>query len=155
MALDPEVLVPVLERNCQIKAEVVSRDEREAGLRMLLNFGHTLGHAVEALKHYRGILHGEGVAIGMGFAAGRSEELGLSPQGTQERLVDLLERVGLVTALPDFPRRAYLKAISVDKKKRDARIHFVALRGIGRAEAVPLLPEEILPARRPRQGGET
>jgi len=155
MALDPEVLVPVLERNCQIKAEVVSRDEREAGLRMLLNFGHTLGHAVEALKRYRGILHGEAVAIGMAFAAGRSEELGLSPQGTRARLVDLLERIGLATRLPDFPRRAYLKAISVDKKKRDARIHFVALRGIGRAEAVPLLPEEILPARRPRRGSET
>jgi 3-dehydroquinate synthase len=154
LALEPDILVPVLERNCQIKAEVVSRDEREAGLRMLLNFGHTLGHAVEALKHYRGILHGEAVAIGMAFAAGRSEELGLSPQGTRDRLVALLERIGLATALPDFPRRAYLSAISVDKKKRDARIRFVALCGIGRAETVPLLPEEILPARRARRGAE-
>jgi 3-dehydroquinate synthase len=155
LALEPEVLLPVLERNCEIKAEVVSRDEREAGLRMLLNFGHTLGHAVEALKRYRGILHGEGVAIGMAFAAGRSEELGLSPQGTRARLADLLERIGLATGLPDFPRKAYLSAISVDKKKRDARIRFIALRGIGRAEAVPLLPEEILPARGTRRAGRT
>ncbi len=146
MALDPAILLPVLERNCRIKAQVVSRDEREGGLRMLLNFGHTLGHAVEALRQYRGVLHGEGVSMGMVYAAAHSERLGLAPEGTRERLEALLDRIGLPTALPRFERRAYLRAISVDKKKRDARIHFVALRGIGRAETVPLKPEEILPA---------
>ncbi len=145
LALEPDVLLPVLARNCEIKAEVVSRDERETGLRMLLNFGHTLGHAVEALRGYRGVLHGEAVAMGMAFAAHRSEALGLSPEGTAERLMALLERAGLPTGLPDFPRRAYLDALRVDKKKRDRRIRFVALRGIGRADTVPLLPGEILP----------
>jgi 3-dehydroquinate synthase len=146
MALDPPVLVPILERNCRIKATVVSRDEREGGLRMLLNFGHTLGHAVEALKGYRGVLHGEAVSMGMVYAAGHSERLGLAPAGTQERIEALLGRIGLPTKLPSFERRAYLKALSVDKKKRDRRIRFVALRGIGKAETVPLLPSEILPA---------
>jgi 3-dehydroquinate synthase len=145
MALEPEFLIPALERSCAIKAEVVRRDERESGLRMILNFGHTVGHAVEALKRYRGILHGEAVAIGMAFAAARSEALGLSPAGTRDRLVSLLVRAGLPTELPDFPRRAYLQALRVDKKKRESRIRFVALRGIGRVEIVPLLPGEIIP----------
>jgi 3-dehydroquinate synthase len=140
-----ERFLPLLERSCAIKAEVVARDEREAGLRMLLNFGHTLGHAVESLARYRGVLHGEAVAMGMAFAARRSEALGLAPAGTSERLVALLARLGLPTGLPHHPRRAYLAALSVDKKRRDARIHFVALRGIGRAECVPLLPSEIYP----------
>lgn len=144
LALDVEVLLPVVERACAIKAEVVSRDEREADLRMLLNFGHTLGHAIERLRRYRGILHGEAVAIGMVFAARRSEELGLAPAGCTERLEALLRRAGLPTELPDFPRRAYLSALSVDKKRKDTRIRFVALRGIGRAEVVPLAPAEIL-----------
>jgi len=154
---DPELLLPVLERACAIKAEVVARDEREAGLRMLLNFGHTLAHAIEALKRYRGILHGEAVAIGMVFAAERSEALGMAPAGTATRLEALLERLGLPTRPPDFPRRAYLSALRVDKKRRDSHIRFVGLRGIGRAETVPLTPAEILPPRsgRPRRATPT
>lgn len=148
LELEPERLLPVLERNCRIKAEVVSRDEREAGLRMLLNFGHTLGHAVEALAGYRGVLHGEAVAMGMVFAARRSEELDLAPGGTSERLEGLLARAGLPTELPQHPRRAYLQAIAVDKKRRESQIRFVALREIGRAETVPLSPRQILPPRR-------
>ncbi len=146
--LDPAALLPVLERNCAIKARIVARDEREAGLRMLLNFGHTLGHAVEALEGYRRVLHGEAVAMGMAFAAGRSEELGLAPPGTRARLVALLERIGLPVDLPDHPRSAYLRALAVDKKKRAAHLHFVVLRRIGEAETRPLRPAQILPARR-------
>ena len=148
--VDPEVLLPVLERACAIKAEVVGLDEREAGLRMLLNFGHTLAHALETLKGYRGLLHGEAVAIGMAFAARRSETLGLAPAGTAERLEALLAALGLPTRPPDFPRRAYLAALAVDKKRRDAHIHFVVLRGIGRAETLPLPAAEILPPARRR-----
>lgn len=146
LALEAEVLLPFLAANCAIKAGVVTRDERESGERMLLNFGHTLGHAVEALTRYRGVLHGEAVAIGMAFAARRSEDLGLAAPGSAVRLVALLARAGLPTELPAFPHRAYLAAVSSDKKRRDERIRFVALRSIGRAEAVPLRPEEILPA---------
>jgi 3-dehydroquinate synthase len=147
LALEPEVLVPLLERNCEIKAEVVSRDERETGLRMLLNFGHTLGHAIEALSGYRRILHGEAVSMGMVFAARRSEELGFAPEGTVARLAQLLVRAALPTELPPFPRRAYLGAMGVDKKKREGEIRFVVLRGIGGAEVVPLTPAKILPSR--------
>ncbi len=151
--LHPQRLLRVVARACAIKAEVVSRDEREGGLRMLLNFGHTLAHAVEALQGYRGVLHGEAVAMGMVFAARRSEALGRCPKGTAERLEGLVSRFGLPTELPVFPRSAYLAALSVDKKKRDARIRYIVLRGIGRAGAVSLTPREILPAERSRARG--
>lgn len=147
---DPAILLPVLARACAIKAEIVARDERESDLRMLLNLGHTLGHAIEALTHYRGVLHGEAVSIGMVYAARRSEALGLAPAGTALRLEQLLARLGLPRELPDFPRRAYLEALRVDKKRQDARIRYVVLREIGRAETVPLSPAEILPGR-PRE----
>jgi 3-dehydroquinate synthase len=143
---DPELVLEVLERAVAVKTVVVAEDEREAGVRVLLNFGHTLGHAVEALRGYRGVLHGEAVAMGMVFAARRSEALGIAPEGTADRLAALLRRAGLPTELPAFPRRAYLAALRVDKKRQDARLRFVVLKGIGEADTRPLLPEEILPA---------
>jgi len=158
MALDRDALVPVLERAVRIKADVVSRDEREQGLRMLLNFGHTMAHALEALLHYRRLLHGEAVAIGMVYAARRSEALGLATAGTADRLEALCRRFGLPTELLRFERSAYLAALGVDKKRRDSRIHYVVLRGIGRAETTPLTPSEIAAAvprggvRGPRSG---
>jgi 3-dehydroquinate synthase len=158
-ALDRASLESVIERAVRIKAEVVSRDEREQDLRMLLNFGHTLGHAVEALQRYRGLLHGEAVAIGMVFAARRSEALGHAPAGTADRLEALCRRFELPTEPPSFPRRAYLAALRVDKKSRDSRIRFVVLEGIGRARTVPLRAEELAaalpPGPRARRDGAT
>jgi 3-dehydroquinate synthase len=145
MALDRRRLVPALARAIAIKAEIVSQDEREAGPRMLLNLGHTLAHAVEALTGFRSVLHGEAVAMGMVYAARRSEQLGLAAAGIADRIQGLLRRFELPTELPDFPRRAYLAALGVDKKKRDGKIRYVALRRIGRAETVPLSAARILP----------
>jgi 3-dehydroquinate synthase len=151
LALEPEALLPVIERAVAIKADVVAKDERETGLRMLLNFGHTLGHAIEAQAGYRRWLHGEAVAIGMVFAARRSEELGFAPAGTAQRIAALLARAGLPTELPAGPRGAYLAALRVDKKAKDARIRFVVSGGIGSAQTVALRPEEILPTGRARR----
>ena len=145
MALDPRVVIPALERACAIKAEVVRRDEREGGLRRLLNFGHTLAHAIETHARYRGILHGEAVAIGMVFAAERSEMLGFAPAGTRDRIAGVLERAGLPTRPPQRSRGAYLSAIAVDKKKEGGRIHFVVSKGIGRADTALLGPRDIIP----------
>jgi 3-dehydroquinate synthetase len=89
--------------------------------------------------------------MGMVYAARRSESLGVAPAGSARRLADLLARFGLPTELPPFARGAYLSALRVDKKKKDARIHFVILRGIGRAETLPLAPAEIAPAARRRR----
>ena len=148
LELEPSELLPMLHRACGIKAEVVSRDEREGGLRMLLNFGHTLGHVVEKELGYRKLLHGEAVSMGMVYAGRRSEELGFAPAGTAERLEALLREVKLPTELPSFPRRAYLSGLRVDKKNVDRHIHFVVLRRIGRAQTVPLTAAEVYPARR-------
>lgn len=145
LRLEPSVVLAVLERACAIKAEVVERDEREGGLRRLLNFGHTLAHAVEAHARYRGILHGEAVAMGMVFAAERSEALGFAPAGTRDRLETLIRRAGLPSRLPTRPRQAYLSAIAVDKKKQGDAIHFVVSKGIGKAGTASLRPRDILP----------
>ena len=142
---DADALQPVVLATARAKLRVVERDPREGDQRRLLNFGHTLAHAIETHARYRGILHGEAVSIGMVFAAERSEALGLSPAGTRDRLAALLERAGLPTRAPDRPRRAYLSAIAVDKKKQGGNIHFVVLKGIGNAGTVSLSPREILP----------
>jgi len=143
--LDPKVVIPTLEWACSIKAEVVARDEREGGLRRLLNFGHTLAHAIEAQAGYRGILHGEAVSIGMVFAAERSEALGFSRPGVRDRLEALLRRAGLPTRPPKRTREAYLAALAVDKKKQGDTVHFVVLEGIGSAGTTSLRPRDILP----------
>jgi 3-dehydroquinate synthase len=142
-ALELPRLAPVIERAVAIKAEVVGEDERERDQRMLLNYGHTLGHAIEALLGFRGLLHGEAVAIGMVFAARLSEKKGRAPSGTADRLEALCRRFGLPVAPPARPRRAYLAALRVDKKSRNSRIRFVVLEGIGRAGFLTLRPEEI------------
>jgi 3-dehydroquinate synthase len=154
LALEEGALVPVLARAVEIKAEVVRRDERESDLRMLLNFGHTLAHAIEALTRYRGLLHGEAVAIGMVYAAERSEALGYAPLGTAARLEKLCRRFGLPTDPPAFARSAYLAALRVDKKRQDSRIHYVVLEGVGAARTVPLALSQVaaaLPVRRGRR----
>lgn len=148
MDLEPASLVRVLERGCRIKAEVVSQDEREeSGVRALLNFGHTLAHAIEAQMGYDRILHGEAVSIGMVHAARRSEVLGHAPAGTSERLEDLLGSLQLPTEIPGYDRKAHLSAIRVDKKKVGQKIHYVVLRRIGQADTVELTPAQILPVR--------
>ena len=95
---------------------------------LLLEYGGFEG----VRQRYGRVLHGEAVAMGMVYAARRSEELDLAPAGTSERLATLLERAGLPTRLPRFAREAYLSALRVDKKKQDRRIRFVVLRQIGR-----------------------
>jgi len=147
LALEPGILHAAVADSCRIKAAVVAEDERERGVRVQLNFGHTLGHAVEKHYGYRRVLHGEAVSMGMVYAARRSEELALAPAGTAERLESLLAASGLPTQLPRFAREAYLAALRVDKKKQDRRIQFVVLRRIGSATTRRLTPEEIYPAR--------
>jgi len=144
LGLEDEVLIPTLERAVRIKAEIVGRDEREQNLRMLLNFGHTLGHVLETLEGYEGLLHGEAVSIGMVYAAKLSERLGVSEKNCAARLAALCTRLGLPVALPDFPRVDYRRALGVDKKRRDDRIRFVVLERIGAARTLPLRPREIL-----------
>lgn len=143
---DREALTAAISRAVEIKAEIVGLDERESGLRALLNFGHTLAHAIETVNGYRKIKHGEAVAIGMVFAARVSEShAGLDPAAS-ERLQALLSRAGLATELSDWneQKSAYLRTIAVDKKVKAEKVGFVVLREIGRAEQVSLSPDEIV-----------
>lgn len=128
---DKAVLTRIIIRCCSIKASVVEKDEREAGLRAVLNYGHTLGHAVETLAGYGTYLHGEAVAIGMVQAARLSEHRGLAGPADVERLCALLTSLKLPVELPVFAADAYKGVLMRDKKARDAGLGFVLNKGIG------------------------
>ena len=132
------------------KADVVNRDEREGGLRMILNFGHTVGHAVEKALGYGTVPHGEAVAVGMVAAAKLGERLGRTPDGTSAALAELLARLSLPTRVADLPGGAaacspdaLFGAMLSDKKKLGAQIHFVLLEDWGRAIVLPLDPSDL------------
>ncbi|MCZ6794338.1 MAG: 3-dehydroquinate synthase [Planctomycetota bacterium] len=129
-------LAEVVARCVRIKAKVVESDERESGLRRILNFGHTLAHGIEAAQGYGGLLHGEAVAVGMVFAARLGETLGQTPPGVPERLERLLEGFGLPVALRTGDASRILSAMSRDKKRGPRGLRWVLLQELGRAETV-------------------
>jgi 3-dehydroquinate synthase len=126
-------LAEVIARCCEIKAEVVSQDETESGLRAILNFGHTIGHGLEAISSYGRFLHGEAISIGQVMAARLSAKLG-GLSGTEvQRIADLFQRAGLPTEvkLPVNQRRKLFGAMKLDKKVSDGEIKFVLAKRIG------------------------
>ncbi len=132
LAQDPAVLSDVVVACCRIKASVVAADERESGWRAVLNFGHTLAHAVESLTNYSEFLHGEAVAIGMAFAARLSVRLGACSQDDAERVVTLLARAGLPVALPpSLDTLDLVESVAGDKKVSGGKVKFVLMQGLG------------------------
>ena len=125
----------ILRRCVQAKASVVAEDERDTGRRMLLNFGHTLGHAIETCEGYQGHSHGEAVAIGMAAVARiqEAEHPETIARGTSARLDALLDSLGLPRALPSIPADDLLRAMGLDKKKAGDNLRIVLLRRIGEA----------------------
>ncbi len=135
LAAEAEALLRLVVRSIEIKAEVVARDERESGPRKVLNFGHTLGHALEAASHYR-LLHGEAVAIGMVLEARIGERTGVTEPGTAERLRAALATLGLPTEVPPPHGAEELLAWTrMDKKARAGRVEYVLLDRLGAARA--------------------
>ena len=133
----------MVERSCRIKARIVSRDERETtGVRAQLNFGHTLGHALEAATGYRRYTHGEAIAIGMACASALSVRLGLLPEAAHARILRLLKTVGLPTHATGVSLPAVRRALSYDKKFLSGRPRWVLARRIGRV----VVTDEIPPA---------
>jgi 3-dehydroquinate synthase len=128
---DQKALIQAVARSLAIKARVVEMDEREGGVRAVLNYGHTLGHAVETLTRYTTFLHGEAVAIGMVQAARVSHSLGFCSKTDRARIESLVSLLGLPLELPGFPAKAYLEALSHDKKVRDSGLLFICNLGIG------------------------
>ncbi|MFM8637794.1 MAG: 3-dehydroquinate synthase, partial [Betaproteobacteria bacterium] len=131
MARDPQALAHAVRRSCEIKAWVVGQDERESGLRAILNFGHTFGHAIEAGLGYGQWLHGEAVGCGMVLAAELSHRLGLMPASFVARLRSLIERAGLPVQAPDLGLERYLHWMRVDKKAEGGEIRFVVIESLG------------------------
>jgi 3-dehydroquinate synthase len=132
-ARDPGALAHAIGRSCEIKARIVALDEREAGVRALLNLGHTFGHAIETLEGYGAWLHGEAVAAGMVMAARFSERLGRAPAGDALRLERLLGRAGLPVEPPAIAPDAWLGAMGRDKKNEAGRITLILLDRLGSA----------------------
>jgi 3-dehydroquinate synthase len=144
LAAEPTALAHVIQRSCEIKAQVVGRDEREQGDRALLNLGHTFGHAVESATHYTEWLHGEAVGAGLLMAAGMSHECGLIASADVERVRLLLERTGLPVKIPGVPPELALEHMKIDKKVQGGRMRLVMLRAIGAAFVTADYPEPAL-----------
>lgn len=137
---DAAALTHAIRRSCEIKADIVARDERESGARALLNFGHTFGHAIESASGYGTHLHGEAVAAGMALAARFSARLGRLPSADAERLVTLLQSLGLATAAPKLARDTWLEFMGRDKKNEGGRITLILLDALGRGSIVKDTP---------------
>ncbi len=127
-------LAHIIRTSCRIKAEIVGQDERETGgIRAYLNYGHTVGHAIEAVLHYKKLLHGEGVSIGMVAASRISKELGYVTEAEAGEIESLLKKTGLPTGIPGLPADELLGAMALDKKVKAGNVVFVLTQGIGKA----------------------
>jgi 3-dehydroquinate synthase len=128
---EPATLERIVAGSCRLKASVVERDEQETELRHVLNYGHTIGHAIEAVTGYRRFAHGEAVSLGIAAEAGIAERLGLAKPGVRARQVRLLEAVGLPVRGAGAAPSLVVEALSRDKKARDGRVPFVLAPEIG------------------------
>jgi 3-dehydroquinate synthase len=133
LARDPEALTQAIKRSCEIKAEIVGRDEREQGERALLNLGHTFGHAIESATNYSTWLHGEAVGAGMLLAADMSKRLGWVTAADVERVEGILRRFGLPVDVSSLPASALAEKMKIDKKVAAGRIRLVLLKDIGKS----------------------
>ena len=133
LARDKEALEHVIVRSVQIKADVVSKDERELGLREILNFGHTFGHALESVTGYRRYQHGEAVAWGMMAAALYGHEIGVTPAADASRIISLVRRMGKLPSWPVVAPQRLIELMGSDKKTRGGQLRFVLTPRIGKA----------------------
>ncbi len=143
LARDKVAMAYAVKRCCEIKAWVVGQDEREQGLRAILNFGHTFGHAIETGLGYGEWLHGEAVGCGMVMASDLSVRLGLMPAEFLPRMRKLIERAGLPVVGPALGAQRYLELMRVDKKAEGGSIRFVLVEGLGRA-GMHAAPDELV-----------
>ncbi|HYM16585.1 MAG TPA: 3-dehydroquinate synthase [Dehalococcoidia bacterium] len=139
LAVEPELTTQIVARNAALKAAVVSDDEREGGRRAILNYGHTVGHAIEAACGYAGILHGEAISVGMMAAAAIGERIGVTPPAVAQRQRALFERYGLPLRHPGLDVDAVLAATAHDKKVAAKRVRWVLLEDLAR----PILRDDV------------
>lgn len=144
LAMEPDSLAHVIQRCCELKARVVEQDEKETGLRAILNYGHTLGHAMETLAGYGTLVHGEAVSIGMVCASRISEACGYCTVQDSSRIVALLRRFELPISPLRFQRRQLMDTLQTDKKSGSGVIKFICNRGIGDHVVEHLTTEQLL-----------
>jgi 3-dehydroquinate synthase len=152
LARTPAVLVPAIVESCRIKADVVTQDEREGGLRRILNFGHTIGHALEAITSYRRFRHGEAIAHGMLGAADLAAARGALSRDDQAALAALIAKLGPLPAVNDLSIDEAMAAVRRDKKVVHSTLHYVLATGIGTTETVSDVTEDELRAALSRLG---
>ncbi len=144
-ALDLDVLKRVVTTCSRIKAELVSLDEREEkGIRSIINYGHTIGHALEVLTEYRVYRHGEAISIGMVAAARIAQRMGILDEESRERQVRLLERAGLPIRVKDIASSKIMGALTRDKKVKEEKTRFILATEIGKVEMRDDVPPEII-----------
>ena len=135
---DPALTAELVRRSVRVKARIVSFDERESGLRAVLNLGHTVGHALEAQAGYTALSHGEAVSLGLVAALRLGEALGRTPRELSERTLELLRRLGLPASLAGQPLADAVALIGHDKKRAGSSVRFVLARGLGDVETLPI-----------------
>jgi 3-dehydroquinate synthase len=139
------LMTQILSASCQAKAHVVTQDERESGLREILNYGHTIGHAVESLTGYRVVNHGEAVGIGMVAAGAIAATIGWWSQNELDRQNALIEKCGLPTKLPEgLVPSDIVAALQTDKKVKSGQVRFVLPRAIGKVEVTSEVTPEVI-----------
>ncbi len=143
-ALDPAAITHAIHRSCEIKAQVVSQDEREGGIRAILNLGHTFGHAIETGMGYGNWLHGEAVGTGMVMAAETSRRMGWIGETDVARTRALIRAAGLPDVAPDLGVEAYLEYMGHDKKVESGKMRFVLLKKLGEAVITGDVPSDLL-----------
>ena len=146
LSLEQEAAVHMIARSCEIKAAVVSQDEKESGLRRILNFGHTMAHAIEKETGYLRYNHGEAVAIGMVGAADISARLGMIEEADVARVTSLIERLHLPTVAEGCTVDAMYKDIFHDKKTINGKVNWVLMEGIGKVTCRNDVPEDVVRA---------
>jgi 3-dehydroquinate synthase len=145
-ALDATAIAHAIYRSCEIKAQVVAQDEREGGIRAILNLGHTFGHAIETGMGYGNWLHGEAVAAGMVMAAQTSQRMGWISEADVARTRALIRAAGLPDVAPDLGVDTYLEYMGHDKKVEGGRMRFVLLKKLGEAVITGDVPRDVLTA---------
>ncbi len=144
VARDTAALAYAIQRSCEIKADVVRQDEREGGLRAILNFGHTFGHAIEAGLGYGEWLHGEAVGCGMVMAADLSHRLGFIDADVKARMTALIKAAGLPVVAPDLGISRWLELMEVDKKNEGGQIKFILIKPLGTSVIMPVPQDALL-----------
>ena len=153
--IDGDLLQTIITKSCQAKADVVSKDEKEAGLRAILNYGHTIAHGIESLTGYTSVNHGEAVAMGMVAAGAIAVKLGMWTAGENQRQTDLIEKAALETRMPPLNADEMVNALTADKKVKDGKVRFILPTAIGQVtisdRVTPTLVREVLSPTESRQ----